>query len=200
MKRLNPKTGKPFRHGDSNENGKIFKCYELIIKRNGHFRERWYSPEAWKNNTENGLKRQKIYHISTKGRSFYLYNSAKKRSKKFNLEINITANWIDQKLIKGFCELTGLPFDFKSSEKYFINPYSPSIDRINSEKGYTKDNVRIVLSSVNAALGEHGEEQMLPILKAMVIGIENANKKSTTSVPNQHHRSSKVDSKHGIVS
>lgn len=200
MKRLNPKTGQPYKHGDISENGKIFRCYLNKVKRNGYFYERWSNLQSWKNINARGLKRQKIYHTTTKGRSFYIFNSAKRRSKKFNLEMNITANWIDQKLIQGVCELTGLRFDFNPSEKYFVNPYSPSIDRIDSEKGYTQDNVRMVLSSVNAALGEYGEEQILPILKAMIIGIENANKKSITPVPNEHYRSSEVDSEHGVVS
>lgn len=48
MKRENPKTGKPFKHGDAREDGYIFWTYELKPRQDGTFYEKWRSPEVFK--------------------------------------------------------------------------------------------------------------------------------------------------------
>ena len=48
MKRENPKTGKPFKHGDVREDGYIFWTYELKLRKDGTFYEKWRSPEVFK--------------------------------------------------------------------------------------------------------------------------------------------------------
>lgn len=46
MKRINPKTGFPFKRGDVREDGKVFYSYNTkYLKRNGFFKERWTSPD-----------------------------------------------------------------------------------------------------------------------------------------------------------
>lgn len=56
----------------------------------------------------------------------------------------------------GRCQVTGIPFGPKPVDSYFRNPYAPSLDRIDSSKGYHKDNVRLVLCAVNTAMNEWG--------------------------------------------
>lgn len=69
---------------------------------------------------------------------------------------------------QGCCEVTGLPFR-PPSEQYSRNPYGPSLDRIDSSKGYTPDNVRIVCVAANLAMNEWGEEVLSRIAKAYVL-------------------------------
>lgn len=60
MKRLNPKTGKPFKAGEVREDGFIFKYYQLKrINKQGYFGEQWSSPEADKKRDETAQKRYK---------------------------------------------------------------------------------------------------------------------------------------------
>ena len=59
---------------------------------------------------------------------------------------------------KGRCELTGLPFVLGKWKKATRNPMAPSIDRINSRRGYLPDNCRVVLLCVNLAMSEWGTE------------------------------------------
>lgn len=48
MKRLNPKTNKPFKCRDIREDGFLFLNYELtILKKDGFFKEKWRSPETF---------------------------------------------------------------------------------------------------------------------------------------------------------
>lgn len=59
VKRLNPKTGKPFTNGDVREDGYIFRRYNLSKKRpNGEYYEQWYSPERY----AYGQLREKSYN------------------------------------------------------------------------------------------------------------------------------------------
>lgn len=53
------------------------------------------------------------------------------------------------------CEITGKKFTWGSKE-----PTSLSIDRIDTNKGYTKDNIRFVCWWVNAAMGTWGLETL----------------------------------------
>jgi hypothetical protein len=114
------------------------------------------------------------WYATPEGRAKQMVNTMKqnKKGKRANLEKTLTADDVLLILQTGKCQLTGLPFDFTQPHTTSQNPYAPSIDRIDSQKGYTKDNVRVVLNLVNAALGEHSDIDALPILKAMVKAIE----------------------------
>ena len=82
--------------------------------------------------------------------------AVKKRAKRKGLEFNLTKDWVEAKLQKGRCEATGLLF--KLDKKPFVNPYYPTIDRINSDKGYTTTNCQIVCWMFNNAKAECDEE------------------------------------------
>lgn len=83
-----------------------------------------------------------------------MYNSAKRRNIKKNLQFDITVEWLQEKYT-GYCELTGIEFQFANKGK---SPIAPSLDRIDSSKGYTKDNVRIVCWGLNQAYSWWGSE------------------------------------------
>ena len=118
-------------------------------------------------------QRQK-YAASHKGRATKMWHNAKRRSQNKDCEISITVDWITEKLLKGICEYTGLPFDLNPVHDFSSNPYAPSLDRINPKiKNYSPENTRVVLTCVNKTLNEYGENTILPILKAMVSVIEN---------------------------
>jgi hypothetical protein len=63
-----------------------------------------------------------------------------------------------------------------SEGKWHRNPYRPSFDRIDSSKGYTPDNVRIIAYCVNTAMNEWGED----ILKLMSEGYQKNGKAKKT--------------------
>jgi hypothetical protein len=68
------------------------------------------------------------------------------------------------------CAVSGLPFDLTANldRKHSRNPFGPSLDRIDNSKGYMRGNVRIVLSAVNYAINEWGEDQYRTICAAVV--------------------------------
>lgn len=89
-----------------------------------------------------------------------------KRARKKNIPFNIDKGWIDSKLKKGYCEATGIKFNY--SKTPFVNPFYPSIDRVDSSKGYTKDNCKMVCHMYNSAKCEFSEEVFITWAKAYV--------------------------------
>ena len=106
--------------------------------------------------------RWKLYHQSflktAAGRACLLLTGARARAKRGGLEVTLTNEWVRERLEKGVCEMSGIPFHSGPKERNTTSPYSPSIDRIDSSKGYTPENCRVVLWALNAAFGHWGEE------------------------------------------
>lgn len=130
--------------------------------------------------------------LTSYGRAYQLVSDAKKRALKRERDFNVELENIQAIIEEGTCQLTGLKFDLSPGQNGRQNAYAPSIDRIDSKKGYTKENTRVVLWAVNSALHDHGESVMLPILEAIVKGIKKNVKKNTTApIPVKHNRKSK---------
>jgi hypothetical protein len=180
MKRLNEWTLQPFKHGDVRQDGYVFKQYMNKVRADGYFVECWFSPKAWermrKKANENNKLSQKKMRLTPEGRAIRLVTAARTRTQKTGGAVTITPDWVAEKIEKGVCELTGIKFDLNPIENQKRNPLSPSLDRINSSnKNYSPDNVRVVLTAVNDALGEFGLDIMLPVFKRI---IKNANARS----------------------
>ncbi|GAB5468143.1 MAG: hypothetical protein Kilf2KO_11730 [Rhodospirillales bacterium] len=99
-----------------------------------------------------------------------LSQSAKSRAKARGLEIapDLTGIVIGQyRENKGRCALTGLKFDLRQvGQGAARRPFAPSIDRVDSSSGYTRDNVRLVCQSVNFALNAYGEDTFYEVAAA----------------------------------
>ena len=167
MKRINPNTNLPFKRGDYREDGFVFRRYGSWIKKDGYNSELWISPNAICKENESDTLRCRLWKSTPKGKATRLISDAKKRG-----DVTISTEWLTKKLELGICELTGLPFDMRSLGVNMPKAYAPSLDKIDaSNKEYSKTNTRVVLFAVNCALGRFGDTYMLPILEAMVKGI-----------------------------
>jgi 5-methylcytosine-specific restriction endonuclease McrA len=75
MKRLNPKTNKPFKMRDIREDGYIFDCYIKKLQKNGYFKEMWRSPEGFEKRMKRKSKRKRE-----------IYDQIKKECDQYKLE------------------------------------------------------------------------------------------------------------------
>jgi hypothetical protein len=105
---------------------------------------------------------QRKFLTTPRGRLFSILKRAKTRAKKNNLEFDIDLNWLMEQFEKqdGRCKLTKIKFIFEHNPNFenLSMPFSPSLDRIDSNKGYTKDNVRIICTIVNLGINHFGTE------------------------------------------
>ena len=120
---------------------------------------------------ESYLKRSADFSKTIRGKLDNLLQAARGRAKKNNIEINIDLDFLlhlyEQQ--NGKCKLTDLNFTLNvRKEGQHFNPFNPSIDKINSKGGYTKDNIRLVCVIVNLSLNEFGEENFKLMCEAYI--------------------------------
>ncbi len=116
-------------------------------------------------------KRRREYYQTVKGRASRLYSAARQRAKHYNLEFDLTPDWVLEKIRSGYCEKTGMAFTLEPPRKgYFHNPYAPSLDRRDHKNGYTKDNVDVVIWAYNQAKGQWNNKHFERIMLAIVQG------------------------------
>lgn len=74
---------------------------------------------------------------------------------------DIDAEWIELRLRRGLCEVTGIPF-FMEEKRH---PMMPFIDRIDSsQKGYMRSNCQMVLWCLNSFKGTATQDVFLKSL------------------------------------
>ena len=137
--------------------------------KHGHIAERLVSNDvcvacnrntaAKRNKTQKRKDWTKTYLFATvRGRASLLLRSARYRSRLNGNELSIDIDWIREKVAAGFCEATGIPFSLAVvEEKGGRDPFAPSIDRIDSSIGYTKENCRMVVTIYNYAKNEFSD-------------------------------------------
>ena len=79
-------------------------------------------------------------------RANQLIANIKSRAKKKGWDFDLDYHWYMDKYKKGVCEVSGIPFEEPeyNGQKGNTNPWVPSVDRIDNDKGYTRDNCRLV--------------------------------------------------------
>lgn len=81
------------------------------------------------------------------------------------MPFNLDEAWLEEKLRSNKCELTGIKF---YRGKSLPHPRAWSVDRVNSNRGYTKSNCRVVTYQMNVALNKFGEQAFADLAFAYV--------------------------------
>lgn len=107
-----------------------------------------------------------IYAVSVE-----MHGRALRRAAASNISFDLSAADVEFMYIRSKirCELSGIGFSFEvSNKRWKSNPWVPSIDRIDSSKGYTLSNCRIVCHAVNRGIGEWGDDVFLKVCQSVV--------------------------------
>jgi hypothetical protein len=88
-------------------------------------------------------KYRDLWYKTEKGRKYSMWASAKRRAAKSGLEFSIT---VEDIIFPDICPLLNLKLSY---EDFGIRYNSPSLDRKDSKKGYTKENIWVISSRAN---------------------------------------------------
>jgi hypothetical protein len=91
------------------------------------------------------------------GRATLLLNKCRQRAREKKFSFGLTKEWVAEKIKTGRCEVSGIPFVLNGGNKH---KYAPSLDRADSSKGYTVDNVRVVVWMFNQAKSTYSDDEM----------------------------------------
>lgn len=94
----------------------------------------------------------------------YLLQICKSGAKSRDIIFKLTREDIESLIVesKGKCAISGMGL---STE--YNSPFKASIDRIDSDKGYTRDNVQLVATMVNIAKNKYSMELFVKMCKAV---------------------------------
>lgn len=98
-----------------------------------------------KDNRERFLQTQRTRHSKNKlcKPTNAMYTGIKSRAKKKNIEFNLS---LEDIVIPKVCPVLGIEIFYGESG---CSPNSPSVDRIDNNKGYTKDNIIVISNRAN---------------------------------------------------
>ena len=100
-------------------------------------------------------ERMKKWRASIPGR----ISVAKSRSRINNLEFNLTAEYLESIYPEdGMCPLLNIKFNWDSGRRH---PSTPSLDRIDNNKGYIKGNIQWVSWRANDLMKDATPEELL---------------------------------------
>lgn len=121
---------------------------QMREKRNKRELERYY-----KNRDNEGVEQRKREARERSSHPCYtMFNSAKTRAKKAGIEFSITLNDL---VIPEIC-----PISLRPLTRDGLRGDSPSLDRVDNSKGYTRDNIRIISNRCNSRKGDLSLEEI----------------------------------------
>jgi hypothetical protein len=127
------------------------RCVFLKLQNNKEHRK-----VVMKKYYENNKDDYKEYRV--KNLEYVLHSSAKRRATSKGIEFTIEVSDI---VIPDTCPVFGIPID-KSSANW---SNSPSIDRLDNSKGYTKENIRIICTKANKIKNNGSLEEFRSIIR-----------------------------------
>lgn len=96
-----------------------------------------------------------------------LLRASRSTAKTRKYEHDLTLEFIEGLLVPMTCSATGLKLEWTGPTRP-ENPMAPSLDRIDSTKGYLRSNVRVVCWIFNQMKSKYTDEEFARIARAFV--------------------------------
>lgn len=130
---------------------------------------------------EAGAYRKGLKHLEAKDLEFpekkpwvrVLFMAARKNSAARGIAFDLTLEDVARLVVasKGRCTVTGMKLSNDRGElphgKKMRRPWAPSLDRMDSSKGYSLENCRVVCCAANYAMSQWGEAVLMEMAKSM---------------------------------
>jgi hypothetical protein len=156
-------TGENFYRNYKSRGGFLGKCKKCSPKPNNELRRLRRRKGGQR---EEYLKYVAKYGETARFKAKSILTSMRRRSKEKGFDRpEFTVVEIAKIIENGRCVKTGIPFQFSKTE-FHSNPWTPTPDRIDSKKGYTKENVQWVCFMYNALKGQYTEELVAKFIEA----------------------------------
>lgn len=128
-------------------------------------RDKWKAANKEKERKSTLESHKRGYDDPSK-RSQYMLGRIKNRAKKNGMEFNIT---VDDLVIPELCPVFFVPIiiDDARGKSCHDRPNSPSVDRLDSTKGYVKDNIRVISNRANILKRNSTTEELSAIILYM---------------------------------
>lgn len=99
-----------------------------------------------------------------------LYRTAKRNAGRRNIPFTLSRRQFRSIVLRadGRCMMTGIQFEFDAFEGSCRRPFAPSLDRIDSSKGYGATNCRLICVIVNLAMNQWGIEPLMMVAENLV--------------------------------
>lgn len=143
------------------DSGTIRRQCKECLKEQSKTTERLAYQQNYRNTNKERLKELgQAYRQTKKAWAARVYKNAITRATEKGLDFDLTIDWIiEQCPIK--CAVLGIPLLPSSNDKN----NSPSLDRFDNTKGYTKDNVKIISFRANKVKSDATEDELKAVLK-----------------------------------
>lgn len=114
------------------------------------------------------LKQMKEKYNSPKAFAEYVMKKAEKRSREKSREFSITLDWVLNRLdeVDHTCERTGMVFVYDETPRH---PHAMSIDRIDSNYGYTQTNCQLTTFMYNVGKNNWTDNDMAEMMESYAI-------------------------------
>ncbi len=144
-------------------------------KNNPDYHREWWKKNGGKYNAiknqrrltegppEGELDYARRYRNTVRGRASHSRRNVVQRCKRRDIQFSLNKEWFIERMGAG-CELAGIPFVLDNG----LNMYSPSVDRIDPQQGYTPENCRMILMALNAFKENGTDEDMVRIATAFL--------------------------------
>ena len=147
-----------YQNNTEKENERSKQYYQNNTEKVRETYKQWYQ-----NNFEKQNERKKQYRQNNPEKVMLV--DSIRRAKKKGLEHNIELEDIQ---IPEYCPVLGIKLEVNSGKGYGkAQPNSPSLDRVDNSRGYTKDNIRVISYRANMLKNNATQEELEKVLDYM---------------------------------
>jgi hypothetical protein len=149
LKRLNYRTGEPFKFGDKNTNGKYFMSYDMSrFKDEKYFYEWWADEDKFLKEINRGRVRARSYQQTPRGHFAKYKDRCKARAKELGIPFDLDIDYLEN-IATDECPIFKTKFVWGLGRGCNNMDQAATLDRIIPELGYVKGNVVFISHLAN---------------------------------------------------